>query len=248
MKAEIGTPSGFSQAGSRPRQCAAAPGKPALGGPALTPERGPQLCPSQSLRCAGGCSVMPSHHTSPSVVVATFVNRQFFSSVAMALGLDCCDVPGATPKKPYSGLMAYRRPSAPGRIHAMSSPTVVTFQPLNAGGGTSIARLVLPHARGNPAPPYRFSPLGACTPRISRCSASQPCARPMLEAMRSARHFLPSSAFPPYPLPKDQMAFSSVNWTMYLCCWLHGQGTSLTPGARGMRTEGSTGAISPLLA
>ncbi len=37
--------------------------------------------------------------------------------------------PGATPKKPYSGLMAHRRPSAPTRSQAMSSPTHQHFQP-----------------------------------------------------------------------------------------------------------------------
>jgi hypothetical protein len=33
--------------------------------------------------------------------------------------------------------------------------------------------------------------------RISMCSASQPSSRAMALAMRSAKHFLPSSAFPP---------------------------------------------------
>jgi len=33
----------------------------------------------------------------------------------------------------------------------MSSPIVVTFQPLNAGGGISSARLVLPQALGKAA-------------------------------------------------------------------------------------------------
>ena len=55
-------------------------------------------------------------------------------------------VPGATPKKPASGLMAYSRPSAPNFIQAMSSPTVSTFQPGRVG--FSIARLVLPQALG----------------------------------------------------------------------------------------------------
>ena len=48
---------------------------------------------------------------------------------ASAFGLDFSEVPGATPKKPDSGLIAYRRPSAPGRIQQMSSPIVHTFQP-----------------------------------------------------------------------------------------------------------------------
>ncbi len=58
-------------------------------------------------------------------------------------------VPGTTPKKPASGFTAHSRPSLPGRSHAMSSPTVFAFQPGMDFGGTSIARLVLPHADGN---------------------------------------------------------------------------------------------------
>ena len=79
----------------------------------------------------------------------------------------------------------------------MSSPTVVIVHPSYAGGGTSIARLVLPHALGNPAAKYFFSPCGFCTPRMSMCSAIQPSSRAITEAMRSAKHFLPSSALPP---------------------------------------------------
>jgi hypothetical protein len=71
---------------------------------------------------------------------------QLPSRVSMALGLVCMFVPGATPKKPASGLMAYRRPSAPNFIQQMSSPTVSTFQPSSVG--MSMARLVLPHAEG----------------------------------------------------------------------------------------------------
>src|SRR5918996_800018 len=74
-------------------------------------------------------------------------------AVKRALGLVFSDVPGATPKNPASGLMAYRRPSGPNFIHAMSSPTVSTFHPGSVG--TSIARFVLPHADGN-APAMNF--------------------------------------------------------------------------------------------
>ena len=49
---------------------------------------------------------MPSHQTSPSSVSATFVKIVFFVIVAIALGLVLSFVPGATPKKPASGLMA----------------------------------------------------------------------------------------------------------------------------------------------
>ena len=69
--------------------------------------------------------------------------------VFIALGLESQLVPGATPKKPNSGLTAYSRPSLPNRIQAMSSPTVSARQPGMVG--CSIARLVLPQADGNAA-------------------------------------------------------------------------------------------------
>ena len=49
---------------------------------------------------------------------------------------------------------------------------------------------------------------------MSWCSASQPSFLPSQLAMRSARHFLPRSALPPYPEPTDQMVFSSGKWQM----------------------------------
>ena len=79
----------------------------------------------------------------------------------------------------------------------MSSPMVVTFQPVKPAGGIIIEKLVLPQALGNAAATNFFSPSGDVTPRISMCSASQPWSRPITEAMRSAKHFLPSSALPP---------------------------------------------------
>ena len=69
----------------------------------------------------------------------------------MQFGLVLVFVPGATPKKPASGLMAYKRPSSPGLIQAMSSPTVSTFQPSKPAGGINMAKLVLPQADGNAA-------------------------------------------------------------------------------------------------
>jgi hypothetical protein len=62
--------------------------------------------------------------------------------VATALAFVAAPVPGATPKNPASGLIAYSRPSGPNRIQAMSPPIVFTFQPGIAG--CSMARLVLP--------------------------------------------------------------------------------------------------------
>ena len=72
-----------------------------------SPESGVQSWPFQEVRCAGGSSSMPSHQMSPSSVSATLVNIELpLSMVRIALGLVFQLVPGATPKKPYSGLTA----------------------------------------------------------------------------------------------------------------------------------------------
>ena len=156
---------------------------------------GVQSLPCQSIRCAGGSFVMPSHQMSPSSVRAQFVKTEFCSIVFIAFGLVSSPVPGATPKKPYSGLIAYSRPSSPNFIQAMSSPIVSTVQPSIVG--ISIARLVFPHADGNAPVMYLTSPSGEVSLRISMCSAIQPSSRAITEAIRRAKHFFPSSAFPP---------------------------------------------------
>src|SRR5512146_1296871 len=151
----IGTPSGASQAGSMVGHCDAGAVKRELGCAALAPVSlaicGVQRFPFQSMHSSGGSSVMPSHHTPPSGVSATLVKMVLRASVDMAFGFVRREVPGATPKKPASGLIARRRPFASGLIHAMSSPTVHTFQPSNPAGGISIEKLVLPQALGNAA-------------------------------------------------------------------------------------------------
>ena len=86
---------------------------------------------------------------SPSSVRATFVNKELAYSERTALALVFMPVPGATPKNPASGLIAYKRPSGPGRIQQMSSPMVSTFQPGIVG--SSIARFVLPQPDGKAA-------------------------------------------------------------------------------------------------
>ena len=67
------------------------------------------------------------------------------------VGVGLAQVPGATPKKPASGLMARSWPWSSGLIQAMSSPTVQTFQPSKPAGGMSMAKLVLPQALGKAA-------------------------------------------------------------------------------------------------
>ena len=108
---------------------------------------------------------MPSHHTPPSGVSATLVKIVLRASAAMALGLVLFEVPGATPKKPVSGLIACSRPCASGLIQAMSSPTVRIFQPFSwkAGGGIIMAKLVLPQALGK-ASAKHFLPRRALPP------------------------------------------------------------------------------------
>src|SRR5512133_2866066 len=149
-KAEIGTPSAFDQSLSIHGHCEAGAVKREFGCAAFVPfslaSSGVQSLPCQSIACAGA-GPMPSHQTSPSSVSATLVKIVFSASEAIALKFVLSFVPGATPKKPASGLIACRRvtPSAPlrGLIQAMSSPIVVIFQPASSFGGTSIAKFVL---------------------------------------------------------------------------------------------------------
>src|ERR1700733_10159037 len=153
--AEMGTPSGSSHAGSMVGHCEAGAVKRPLGWaagwPVTLPMSGVHGLPRQSRQWSGGVSVMPSHQTPPSGVSATLVKMVLVASVAIALGLVLAEVPGATPKKPYSGLMARNWPVASGLIQAMSSPTVQTFQPSKPLGGISMAKLVLPQAEGKAA-------------------------------------------------------------------------------------------------
>src|SRR5260221_12747018 len=151
MKALIGTPAGFSQSGSMVGIWLAGAVKRALGWAAGVVFAGVQSSPRQSIRCAGGWSVMPSHHTSPSSVSATLVKITLRPSARIAFGFDCIEVPGATPNTPASGLIARNVPSGARLIQAMSSPTVLTVQPSKPSGGTIIAKLVLPQALGKAA-------------------------------------------------------------------------------------------------
>src|SRR5579884_4050659 len=120
MSALIGTPSGSSQAGSMVGHCEAGAVKREFGCAAFAPVSfaicGVQTFPLQSRHSAGGSSVMPSHHTPPSGVSAVFVKIVFRANADIAFGFVLFEVPGATPKKPASGLMARSRPFASGLI------------------------------------------------------------------------------------------------------------------------------------
>ena len=102
----MGTPAKSSHSSAMAGHCAAETVNRALGWAASVPESGVQSLPRQSIKWAGGSSVIPSHQTSPSSVSATLVKMQFSVRVLMALGLVSIPVPGATPKKPASGLIA----------------------------------------------------------------------------------------------------------------------------------------------
>src|SRR5438270_3645101 len=101
---------------------------------------------------------MPSHQMSPSSVLAQLVKIELRPSISIAFGFVRAPVPGATPKKPYSGLTAYSLPSEPNFIQAMSSPIVSTFQ--SGSVGIIIARFVLPQALGKAPAMYLLSPSG----------------------------------------------------------------------------------------
>src|SRR5690348_14350035 len=110
----MGTPWGSSHNGSIVGHCDAGAVNRAFGWAALAPVclpiSGVQRFPCQSRHSAGGSLVMPSHQTPPSGVSATLVKIELRDSVAMALGFVSQDVPGATPKKPASGLIARNCP------------------------------------------------------------------------------------------------------------------------------------------
>src|SRR5215472_4253293 len=182
--ASTGTPFGSSHSGAMTGHWLAGVVKRELGWAALRFDSGVHGRRSQSINSAGLSFVIPSHHTSPSGVTAQFVKMEFLVTVSKAFRFDFLLVPGATPKKPYSGLMAYSRPSEPNFIHAMSSPTVSTFQP--GMEGISIAKFVLPQAEGKAPVKYFISPAGLIILSISICSAIQPSSRACTEAMRNA--------------------------------------------------------------
>jgi len=104
--AEIGTPLGSFHSGAMIGHWSAGAVKRALGWAAGSAEAGVQSRPRQSVRWSGISSVRPSHQTSPSSVMATLVKMQLACRALIALMLVPLPVPGATPKKPASGLIA----------------------------------------------------------------------------------------------------------------------------------------------
>src|SRR5580693_7502677 len=126
----------------------------------------------------------------------------------------------------------------------MSSPMVSTFQPGRVG--IIIDKLVLPQAEGKAPVKYFAWPDGLVSFRISMCSAIQPSSRACTEAMRSAWHFFPSNALPPYPEPNDQTSRVSGKWQMYLCSLLQAHVASGWFGVSGAPIECRPRTNSPL--
>src|SRR5215510_3813044 len=104
--AEIGTPFGSSHSGAMTGHCDAGTQNREFGWAAGVSDAGVHSLRRQSVQCAGGSFVIPSHHTSPSSVSAVFVNTVFLVNVSIAFGFVSMLVPGATPKNPNSGLIA----------------------------------------------------------------------------------------------------------------------------------------------
>src|ERR1044072_5993531 len=105
-KASIGTPAGSCPSGAIYGQADAGVVKRAFGWDEGVSESGVQSSPCQSIRCSGGSEVIRSPQTSPSSVLAPVVKLESRATVFIAFGLVFSPVPGATPKKPASGLIA----------------------------------------------------------------------------------------------------------------------------------------------
>ena len=104
--ASIGTPAGSSHSGAITGHCPAGVGEARVRvrGRRLRAGRPVVAVPVDQVRRRLG--VMPSHQTSPSSVSAQLVKIEFAATVAIAFGFVSSPVPGATPKKPSSGLIA----------------------------------------------------------------------------------------------------------------------------------------------
>ncbi len=98
MMALISTPAGSSAAGSSTGLFVIGVVKREFGCAAGSSLLGVQRLPRQSMHSRGGSLVLPSHQTSPSGSIATFVKIVSFWIIAAAFGFDFSLVPGTTPK------------------------------------------------------------------------------------------------------------------------------------------------------
>src|SRR5438046_2597094 len=98
MIALMGTPLGSFASGARAGLFVIGAVKRLFGCAAVSLESGVQRLPFQSRHSLGGGPFLPSHHTSPSGVSATFVKIVSWLIAAMAFGFVWLLVPGTTPK------------------------------------------------------------------------------------------------------------------------------------------------------
>jgi hypothetical protein len=129
------------------------------------------LRPSSSALHSGADTISPfdaAIHSPHSHFCFTFSHQNMtvtnYKRILHSLDIPIRQIPGATPKKPFSGLIALSCPLLSNFIHAMSSPTHSTLYP--GSDGHIIARFVLPHALGNAAAIYLLCPAGFVMPRI----------------------------------------------------------------------------------
>src|SRR5260370_33783248 len=97
MTAEIGTPFGSSECGDHTGLLRIGVVKRLFGCAALSLESLLHGRPCQSSSPSVGVTSIPSHHTSPSEVIATLVKIESCSTIFIPLRLDFALVPGATP-------------------------------------------------------------------------------------------------------------------------------------------------------
>ena len=95
---------GSSHSGAMAGSWAAGAVKRALGWAAGVPDSGVQSSPFQSVRCAGGSSVIPSHHTSPSSVSAVLVKMVLASSGQHGVGVGVRVRPRGDAEEPGLGV------------------------------------------------------------------------------------------------------------------------------------------------
>ena len=193
--ASIGTPCGSSHSGAIAGILAAGVVKRAFGCAAGSPHSGVQSLPCQSIRCAGR---LLRHPLPPDVAVVGL----------RAVGED--RVRADRRHRVRVGLLAGARRDAEEaglRVDRVQPAVVAELHP----GDVVADRLDLPaRDRGDQHREVGLAArarerrgdvldvaLGRGDLRISMCSASQPSSRAITEAIRSAKHFLPSSALPP---------------------------------------------------
>ena len=104
--ASIGTPVGSSHSAAIAGSCAAGVVKRAFGCAEGVSDVGRPVVAVPVDQVRGRLLVSPSHQMSPSSVLAQLVKIVLLSIVLIAFGLVSSPVPGATPKKPASGLIA----------------------------------------------------------------------------------------------------------------------------------------------